>query len=125
MVMEFTRGISWRDLIGSWRDLFGDENSLREKFWRKLQPIARELPFAEDLLAVYYCAFDRQTPLSVKATLVAGLAYFVMPADAIPDFIPVVGFIDDAAAIGAVMKIVSDHIKPEHRLAARVKLGSY
>ena len=112
-------------MIGSWSDIFGDEELLREAFWRKLKPIVRELPFAEDLLAVYYCAFDRQTPLSIKATLVGAIVYFIVPADAIPDFIPVIGFLDDAAAIGAVMKIVTDHIKPEHRQAARIKLGSY
>ena len=80
---------------------------------------SRELPFAEDLLAAYYCAFDRHTPLSVKATLIGAIAYFVLPIDAIPDFIPVIGFTDDAAVLGAAIKMVSDHIKPEHRQAAR------
>jgi uncharacterized membrane protein YkvA (DUF1232 family) len=116
--MAFARGASWRDKIG-------DENSLRESFWRKLRPVVAQIPFAEDLLAAYYCAFDRNTPLAVKATLLGALAYFVLPADAIPDYIPLVGFTDDAAVLAVAVKMVSDHLTPAHRQAAREKLGSY
>ena len=45
---------------------------------------AASLPFAEDLLAAHYCAFDRQTPLHVKAVLIGAIAYFVLPTDLIP-----------------------------------------
>ena len=70
--------------------------ALRRQFWRKLQGAAASIPFAEELLTAYYCAFDRKTPTSVKATLVGALAYFVLPIDAMPDFLPVLGFTDDA-----------------------------
>jgi uncharacterized membrane protein YkvA (DUF1232 family) len=83
-----------------------------------------QIPFAEDLIAAYYCAFDKKTPLPVKATLLGAVAYFVLPMDAIPDFIPVIGYTDDAAVLAAI-KVVSDHITPEHRQAAGEKLGSY
>ena len=61
------------------------DDALRRQFWRKLQGVAASIPFAEELLTAYYCAFDRNTPTSVKATLVGALAYFVLPIDAIPD----------------------------------------
>jgi uncharacterized membrane protein YkvA (DUF1232 family) len=77
------------------------------------------LPFAEDLLAAYYCAFDRDTPLRVKAALLGALAYFVLPFDAIPDFLPVLGYSDDAAVLATAIRLVAAHIKPEHRAAAR------
>ncbi len=80
------------------------------------------IPFAEDLLAAYYCAFDRTTPLQVKAILVAAIAYFVLPFDAIPDMLPVIGFTDDAAVLVTAIKLVGSHMKPEHREAAREKL---
>src|SRR6202044_883624 len=48
--------------------------------WQKLRALAARLPFAEDLVAAHYCAFDRQTPLHVKAALIGALAYFVLPA---------------------------------------------
>ena len=95
------------------------DDALRRQFWRKLQGVAASIPFAEELLTAYYCAFDSKTPTSVKATLVGALAYFVLPIDAIPDFLPVLGFTDDAAFLAAAIKLVTDHIRPEHRDAAQ------
>jgi uncharacterized membrane protein YkvA (DUF1232 family) len=107
-----------------WRNDGGDDSALRRSFWRKLARVAAYLPFAEDLLAAYYCAFDRATPLTVKATLIGAIAYFILPVDAIPDVIPVFGFTDDAAVLATAIKLVADHIKPLHREAARDKLKS-
>ena len=99
-----------------------DEGALHRNFWRKLGRVLAQVPFAEDLLAAYYCAFDRTTPAHVKAPLVAAIAYFVLPMDAIPDFLPVLGFTDDAAVLAAALKLVSDHITPRHRESAKIKL---
>jgi uncharacterized membrane protein YkvA (DUF1232 family) len=81
------------------------------------------LPFAEDLLAAYYCAFDRATPVQVKAALVGALAYFVLPVDAVPDVLPFVGFTDDAAVLLTALRMVGAHMRPEHRDAARAALA--
>ena len=85
--------------------------------------LAARLPFAEDLLTAYYCAFDRATPFQVKAALIAALAYFVLPYDVIPDMLPVLGFADDAAVLATAIRMVSAHIRPEHRDAARAVLA--
>ena len=106
----------------SGRDDNGD-SALKRSFWRKTRRVAARLPFAQDLLAAYYCAFDRDTPLQVKATLAAAIAYFVLPLDAIPDVLPVLGFTDDAAVLATAIKLVASSIKPEHRDAARDKLA--
>ena len=100
------------------RRIAADERTLRRDFWRKLKRLVGRLPFAEDLLAAYYCAFDRQTPLKVKAALVGALAYFVLPTDVIPDFLPVIGYGDDAAVLAAAIKLVASHITLDHREAA-------
>lgn len=100
-----------------------DDASLRRKFWRKLRGVAAAIPFTEDLLAAYYCAFDRATPRRVQLALIAAIAYFVLPADAIPDWLPVVGFTDDAAVLAGTLKLVAAHIRAEHREAAREKLA--
>ena len=92
---------------------------VRRGFWSKLRRLAARLPFAEDLLAAYYCAFDRDTPRHVQATLVGALAYFVLPFDIIPDMLPVLGFTDDAAVLATAIKLVASHIRPQHRDAAR------
>jgi uncharacterized membrane protein YkvA (DUF1232 family) len=96
-----------------------DEQEVRRGFWSKAKAVARQLPFAEDMVAAYYCAFDRDTPIQVKATLLGALAYFVLPTDAIPDMLPMLGFTDDAAVLLGALRLVSGHIRPEHREAAQ------
>ena len=98
-----------------------DEARVRRDFWRKAARVAARLPFAEDLFAAYYCAFDRATPVQVKATLVGALAYFALPFDAVPDMVPLVGFTDDAAVLLAALRMVARHMRAEHRDACRAR----
>ena len=98
------------------------ERKMRREFWSKLGLVISSLPFAEDLLAAYYCAFDRETPLAVRGALLGALAYFVLPTDAIPDIVPILGFTDDAAVLAGALKLVLDNIRPEHRDAAKETL---
>ena len=100
-----------------------DRESVRRRFWRKLKRVAAHLPFAEDLLAAYYCAFDRQTPRHVQASLLGAIAYFILPFDFIPDILPVLGFTDDAAILATAIRIVAGHITPDHRAAAKAILA--
>jgi uncharacterized membrane protein YkvA (DUF1232 family) len=114
---------SWADIEALTRRIAADEAELRRGFWKKLRGLAARLPFAEDLIAAHYCAFDRQTPIHVKAVLVGALAYFVLPTDFIPDVLPVIGYTDDAAVLAAAIKLVSSHITPDHREAAQRALA--
>jgi len=111
--MIFQRAIFWTG-----PEPAEDETLVRRSFWRKCRRVAAQLPFARELLAAYYCAFDRDTPLHVKTTLVGTLAYFVIPTDAMPDFLPALGFVDDAASLAAAVRLVAAHILPVHRAAA-------
>ncbi len=99
-----------------------DRDNVRRNFWRKLKRVVSNIPFAEDLLAAYYCAFDRQTPRHVQAALIGALAYFILPFDFIPDFLPVLGFTDDAAVLATAIRLVTTHITDDHREAARAAL---
>src|SRR5436305_10748990 len=99
-----------------------DRDSLRRRFWSKLKGVAAQLPFAEDLLAAYYCAFDSHTPRHVQAALLGAIAYFILPFDFLPDMLPVLGFTDDAAVLATALRMVANHITPEHRDAARAAL---
>jgi uncharacterized membrane protein YkvA (DUF1232 family) len=114
---------SWADVEALTRRIAADEAEVRRGFWRKLRRLAARLPFAEDLIAAHYCAFDRQTPLHVKAALIGALAYFVLPVDVIPDVLPVIGYTDDAAVLATAIKLVAFHITPDHREAARGALA--
>jgi uncharacterized membrane protein YkvA (DUF1232 family) len=88
----------------------------------KLRRVAARIPFAADLVSLWYCARDPETPAGAKALMMAGLAYFVLPADAIPDMIAGIGFTDDAAVIAVVLAAVGRHLKPRHKDAARAWL---
>ncbi|QOZ22472.1 YkvA family protein [Bradyrhizobium sp. CCBAU 51753] len=99
-----------------------DPESVRRRFWIKFKKVVGSLPFAEELLAAYYCAFDRQTPRHVQAALLGAIAYFVLPFDFVPDMLPILGFTDDAAVLATAIRMVASHITPEHREAARAAL---
>lgn len=109
--------------IGEDERLARDSARVRRAFWPKLKRVLAAIPFAEDLLAAYYCAFDRTTPRHVQAALIGALAYFILPFDAIPDFLPVLGFTDDAAILATAIKLVSSHISADHRAAAAAALA--
>lgn len=99
-----------------------NERIVDEGFWKKLLKVAGKVPFAEDAAAAYFCAVDPQTPAKVRAILLAALAYFVLPIDAIPDFVAGIGFTDDAAVIALAIAMVSGNIKDGHRKRARAAL---
>jgi uncharacterized membrane protein YkvA (DUF1232 family) len=100
-----------------------DEATVRRNFWTKLRRFAARIPFAEELLTAYYCAFDRDTPAHVRVALIGALAYFISPLDVLPDVLPLVGMTDDAAVVAGAIKLVWDNIKPSHRAAARGALS--
>jgi uncharacterized membrane protein YkvA (DUF1232 family) len=116
MATEHTMGFEPADRLAQ------DRESVRRRFWLKLKRVAARLPFAEDLLAAYYCAFDKETPRHVQVTLLGAIAYFILPFDFIPDMLPVLGFTDDAAVLATAIRLVATHITSDHRNAARAAL---
>jgi uncharacterized membrane protein YkvA (DUF1232 family) len=94
------------------------EKTVRKKFWPTFRKAVRQIPFARDVVAAFYCATDPQTPLRVRGILLAALAYFIMPFDVIPDFFAVIGYTDDVAVLAAAFAMVSGNIRPQHYDAA-------
>ncbi|MDX1709526.1 MAG: YkvA family protein [Rhodovibrionaceae bacterium] len=99
-----------------------DKARVENGFWRKMRRTLGRVPFLEDAVAAWYCAFDPATPMQVRATLMAALAYFVIPTDMLPDIVPMLGFTDDAAVIAAAIRTVAPYITSEHRRKARAVL---
>jgi uncharacterized membrane protein YkvA (DUF1232 family) len=116
MISEHSVGFEPADRLAK------EQESVRKRFWGKFKRVAAKLPFAEDLLSAYYCAFDLKTPRHVQAALLGAIAYFILPFDFIPDMLPVLGFTDDAAVLATAIRLVAAHITSEHREAARAKL---
>ncbi len=121
----FERAASWWQANFDAAEALRSAEDVRRAFRTKARKVAASLPFAEDLLAAYYCAFDRSTPVQVKAALVAALAYFVLPFDVMPDIMPVLGFADDAAVLATALRMVANHIGDDHRRAARRVLARW
>jgi uncharacterized membrane protein YkvA (DUF1232 family) len=93
-----------------------------KRFWAKLRRVLARIPFAEDVVAAYHCAMDRDTPGYVRVVLFGALAYFVLPTDLVPDMLAGLGFTDDASVIAAAIAAVGRHLEPKHRDAARKSL---
>ena len=90
------------------------EHKVRLRFWPTFRRALRQLPFSRDVVAGYYCAMDPASPRRVKGILLAALAYFVLPLDAVPDILALVGFSDDVAVLAAAIGAVRAHITPRH-----------
>ncbi|PTE12162.1 YkvA family protein [Mesorhizobium helmanticense] len=75
-----------------------------------------------DAHAVYLAASDPRTPWYAKALALLVAGYALSPIDLIPDFIPVLGYLDDAIivplGIVAVVKLIPPEVMAEHRAAA-------
>ena len=94
------------------------------RFWKKLQRVIARIPFAEDLVAAYYCAVDNETPGYVRAVLLGAVAYFILPIDMVPDMLAGLGFTDDASVIAAAIAAVGRHLQPKHRALAKNALAN-
>ena len=78
---------------------------------------------AKPALEVLEMAIDPYTPAQVRVSLMAALAYLIMPFDLFPDFMPVVGFSDDFVALTAVLSIWSKYMTSSIRTRAEIKLN--
>ena len=92
-----------------------NETRVREGFWPKMGRVAARIPFAGQVVSVYYAARDPQTPMAAKGIMMGALAYFVLPVDAIPDVLAGIGFTDDAAVIAALIATLGANIKRRHK----------
>ena len=99
-----------------------NETRVRQGFWPKVARTAAKIPFARDVVSVWYCARDPGTPVAAKGMMLAALAYFVLPTDAIPDVLAGIGFTDDAAVIAGVIALLRGNLKDRHRDQARAAL---
>lgn len=88
---------------------------------QKLKVRARALK--TEILALYLAARDPRTPWVVKLLVAGIVAYALSPIDLIPDFIPVLGYLDDLIllplAIALAIRLVPDAVLAECRVRAR------
>ena len=85
--------------------------------WQKGKEVAQS--FKCELIVYRRVLADPRTPGAAKILLGLAVGYFCMPFDLIPDFIPVIGHLDDAVIIPtlvlAALRLVPREIVSQHR----------
>ena len=88
--------------------------------WRRLKDWARAI--RRDVHALWLAARDPRTPWYARAFALAIAAYALSPIDVIPDFVPVLGYLDEVIllppAILLAVRLVPPELMAEHRAAA-------
>ena len=96
-----------------------------DKFWKKLSKYAKAAgrEVVDKVLQMHYAAQDPATPVWAKSVIYGALGYFIFPLDAIPDFSPGVGYVDDLSTLAAAFATVAMYITPEYqeKTSAKVK----
>jgi uncharacterized membrane protein YkvA (DUF1232 family) len=100
------------------------ERIVRKGFWDKVRRTLGKVPFLDRAVAAYFAAIDPATPTHAKGILFAALAYFVIPADLVPDIIAGLGFSDDGAVMLMAIQAIAPHVREEHVERARHALDS-
>ena len=95
-----------------------------DRFWTKLRRFAKRAGrvVVERALRLYYAAQDPRTPPWARRAIYAALAYFVIPFDLIPDFLPGVGYTDDAGTLLFALFVVSAYVHKDVKMLARQKM---
>ena len=92
-------------------------------FWSTLKKAARRIPFIEDVVAAYFVALDPKVPFKSRAIIIGALAYFVLPIDAVPDVLMLIGFGDDIAVLTMAIAAIRSNMTEEHYEKARAALA--
>ena len=110
------------DNYDKYRKYFSDD-----QFWGKLKKLARKagIKIVYAALLLYYVLRNPATPRADRTKILGALGYLILPADLIPDFLPVVGYTDDLAALMWALYSVAKNITPEVKIMARQKRGEW
>ncbi|MDR2498889.1 MAG: DUF1232 domain-containing protein [Tannerellaceae bacterium] len=83
--------------------------------WENISKYARKAGkvAARPLLLMYYVLKNPETPSGDKAAIIGALAYIALPINIIPNSIPILGLLDEGAAIMLAYNRVSRHVTPE------------
>ncbi|RPH37532.1 DUF1232 domain-containing protein [bacterium] len=83
-------------------------------FWSIVRRYQDKIPFLRDAVGLFFCLKDPATPRWVRVAIVGALGYLILPIDIVPDFIPLIGWVDDAAVVASVLAYVRSRIKQQH-----------
>jgi uncharacterized membrane protein YkvA (DUF1232 family) len=89
------------------------KDNFKEEEVRSFFDKFKDLSFIEDMKLLFEMITDKNYSISTKtyAIIAGALAYVILPFDVIPDFLPGVGFIDDAFVISMVVNQLREEIE--------------
>ena len=99
------------------------EKYSEEDFWIKIKNNVTNIGISliYKALQLYYVTQSPKCPMKVKAGIYGALGYLISPFDIIPDFTPIAGYTDDAAAIGVALILAQMYIDDNIRAQAKGK----
>ena len=95
-----------------------------KKLFKKLKSLAGTLSanMLYYILVLFYLISDKSVPFKTRMIFVAALGYLILPTDMVSDFIPGLGFTDDAALITFAASQAVNYVTPEIQAKALVTL---
>ena len=100
------------------------------RLWEKIKKVAKKagIKVIYYVLVLFYTLQSENVTIAEKALIVAALGYFILPLDLIPDFIPIAGYGDDAAALyGLIQKLdcIDERVKAQAKSKLKEWFGNY
>lgn len=99
------------------------EERLRDKLSRYARLAGRDV--VEKVLLLYYASQEEKAPAWAKATIAGALGYFIVPLDAVADFAPGVGYVDDLGVLALAIASVAAYINDDVRARAAAKIRDW
>ena len=108
---------------------YADEYN-EDKLWGKIKSVAKKagIKVIYYVLVLFYALQSENVTMTEKALIIAALGYFILPLDMIPDFIPIVGYGDDAAVLyGLIKKLdcIDERVKTQAKSKLKEWFGNY
>jgi uncharacterized membrane protein YkvA (DUF1232 family) len=94
-------------------ELLGRREELEKKIEEvpgRLKKFVNQVGLLFEMVGDYWNGKYREIPYGSIAMVVVSLVYFLSPIDLIPDFIPVIGYIDDALVVALTIKFIQDDL---------------
>lgn len=92
------------------------KNSFSEsKLVKKVKQVAKSagMIVIYPVMILFYLFKDHNVPVASKSMIAAALAYFIFPADSIPDLTPIIGYSDDLGILLVSISQLAKYISPE------------
>lgn len=98
-----------------------------EGLWNKMASVAKNagVKVIYMSLLLFDTVVSPHTSIMYRSIIFGALGYFILPIDLVPDFLPVIGYTDDIAALAAAISSVSASITPTIRTKARKQLHQW